>query len=113
METQEVDHSACVRFQSAIELIGRRWSGAIIFVLMNGPASFSEILPQVPELSDRLLSERLKELEEAGVVSREVLPTRPPKVSYALTEKGRALQPVLEALGAWAASWSEKSVTRQ
>ncbi len=107
METKEqVDHSACVRFQSAIELIGRRWSGAIIFVLMNGPASFSEILSQVPELSDRLLSERLKELEEADVVSREVIPSRPPKVSYALTGKGCALKPALEAIGAWADSWS-------
>jgi DNA-binding HxlR family transcriptional regulator len=110
MENKEgIDHSACVRFQSAIELIGRRWSGAIIFVLMNGPASFSEILPQVPELSDRLLSERLKELEEAGVVSREVIPSRPPKVSYALTEKGRALQPALIAVSAWAQSWEEQA----
>jgi DNA-binding HxlR family transcriptional regulator len=106
METIEtVDHSGCVRFQSAIELIGRRWTGAIIYVLMNGPAGFSEILPQIPELSDRLLSERLKELEEAGVVSREVIPCRPPKVSYALTDKGHGLKPALDAIGAWAADW--------
>lgn len=107
METKDaVDHSACVRFQNAIELIGRRWTGAIIYVLMNGPASFSEILPQVPDLSDRLLSERLKELEDAGVVSREVIPCRPPKVSYALTPKGRALGPALDAVGQWATDWA-------
>jgi DNA-binding HxlR family transcriptional regulator len=100
-----LDHSACVRFQTAIELIGRRWTGAIIYVLMNGPAGFSEILPQIPELSDRLLSERLKELEEAGVVNREVIPCRPPKVSYALTDKGRGLQPALQAIGSWAETW--------
>jgi DNA-binding HxlR family transcriptional regulator len=99
------DHSACLRFQAAIELIGRRWTGAIIYVLMNGPATFSEILPQVPELSDRLLSERLKELEEAGLVSREVIPSRPPKVSYSLRDKGRALKPALDALGEWAVRW--------
>jgi DNA-binding HxlR family transcriptional regulator len=100
-----VDHSACLRFQNAIELIGRRWTGAIIYVLMAGPASFSEILPQIPELRDRLLSERLKELEEEGVVSREVFPCRPPKVSYSLTDKGRALGPALEAVGGWADKW--------
>jgi DNA-binding HxlR family transcriptional regulator len=106
METIEsVDHTACVRFQSAIELIGRRWTGAILYVLMNQPASFSEILPQIPELSDRLLSERLKELEEAGVVSREVIPSRPVKVTYSLTDKGRALKPALDAVGAWAAEY--------
>ena len=101
------DHSACVRFQNAIELIGRRWTGAIIFVLMNGPASFSEILPQVPELRDRLLSERLKELEDAGIVVREVLPSRPPSVRYALTDKGRALEPVLQALTRWTEGWAQ------
>ena len=102
---QPADHSACIRFQTAIELIGRRWTGAILYVLMYGPAGFSEILPQIPELSDRLLSERLKELEEAGVVSREVIPCRPPKVSYALTDKGHALRPALDAVGAWAVDW--------
>src|SRR5579871_3847568 len=102
METEiEPDHTACVRFQNAIELIGRRWTGAIIYVLMNGPANFSEILPRVPELRDRLLSERLKELEEAGIVTREVLPLRPPSVRYALTDKGRALEPVLRTVGEW------------
>ena len=101
-----VDHSACVRFQGAIELIGRRWTGAIIYVLMDAAASFSEILARVPELSDRLLSERLKELEEAGLVNREVIPCRPPKVSYALTGKGCALKPALDAIGAWADQWA-------
>ena len=105
----EVDHSACLRFQNAIELIGRRWTGAIIFVLMQGPANFSEILPRVPELRDRLLSERLKELEDAGIVTREVLPLRPPSVRYALTEKGRALAPVLESITEWIDGWPEKA----
>ncbi|HVA22994.1 MAG TPA: helix-turn-helix domain-containing protein [Chloroflexota bacterium] len=106
METfKAVDHSSCIRFQNAIELIGRRWTGAIIYVLMNGAAGFSEILPQIPELSDRLLSERLKELEDAGVVSREVIPCRPPKVSYELTDKGRSLKPALDAIGTWASDW--------
>lgn len=98
-------HEGCVRFQGAIELIGRRWTGAIIYVLMNGPASFSEILPQVPELHDRLLSERLKELEDAGVVQRDVIPARPPSVHYTLTDKGQSLKPVLDAVGAWAEAW--------
>ena len=72
---------------------------------MNEPATFSEILTGVPELSDRLLSERLKELEEAGIVSREVLPQRPPSVRYALTPKGQALKPALDTLAAWIEQW--------
>jgi len=111
METLEApqEHAACALFQNAIELIGRRWTGAIIFVLMNGPASYSEILTRVPELRDRLLSERLKELEEAGIVSREVIPCRPPSVHYALTDKGLALKPVLQALSGWLAAWPVKA----
>ena len=104
-KASEQDHGACVRLQSAIELIGRRWTGAIIYVLLDGSRSFSEILPQVPELRDRLLSERLKELEEEGMVSREVIPCRPPSVRYALTEKGRSLAPVFEAVSQWIAAW--------
>ena len=76
-----------------------------MYVLMNGPASFSEVLAGVPELSDRLLSERLKELEEAGIVSRQVVPARPPSVRYELTDKGVALRPVLDVLGSWIEVW--------
>src|SRR5580704_5618139 len=78
----------CPRFQFAIELIGRRWVGAILRVLVSGPARFNEILTAVPELSDRLLTERLRELEEHGIVTRAVSADRPIRVTYALSECG-------------------------
>jgi DNA-binding HxlR family transcriptional regulator len=95
----------CPRYHRAVEIIGRRWTGAIIRALLAGRTRFSEVVDAVPGLSDRLLSERLKELEAEGVVERLVTPSTPVKVEYRLTEKGRALVPVVEAVSAWAEHW--------
>ena len=95
----------CTRYHRAIELIGKRWSGAITLVLLDGPIHFSGIKQLVPELSDRLLSERLKELEAEGIVERRVLEHAPVRVEYSLTEKGRALEPALRSLKRWANEW--------
>ncbi len=97
----------CPRFQYAIELIGRRWIGAILRVLVNGPARFNEIMAAVPNLSDRLLTERLRELEREGLVSRTVSPERPIKVTYALTDCGRSLSAIICNVGSWAERWVE------
>ena len=97
----------CPRFQFAIELIGRRWVGAILRVLVAGPARFNELLAAVPGLSDRLLSERLRELEEHGIVARVVAATRPLRVTYELTPCGRSLEEVVESIGSWAERWVE------
>ena len=95
----------CPRFHHTVELIGRRWTGAILRAMLAGSVRFSEIAATVPGLSDRLLSERLKELEAEGVVNREVFPETPVRIEYHLTEKGRALAPAIEALSAWAEQW--------
>jgi DNA-binding HxlR family transcriptional regulator len=95
----------CTHYHRAVELIGKRWTGAIVFVLMDGPLRFSEVKQLVPELSDRLLSERLKELEAEGIVARRVMDDSPVRVEYALTDKGRALEPVVRTLKSWAHSW--------
>jgi DNA-binding HxlR family transcriptional regulator len=92
----------CPRFHRAVELIGRRWTGAILRALMTGPQRFNELLGIVPGLSDRLLSERLRELEAEGLVRRDVESGPPVSVHYRLTASGRALQPVIDGLGAWA-----------
>jgi DNA-binding HxlR family transcriptional regulator len=97
----------CPRFQYAIELIGRRWLGAIVRVLVAGPARFNEILSAIPGLSDRLLTERLRELEREGLVARTVSTERPIRVSYQLTERGRSLDSIVEQIGAWAERWVE------
>jgi DNA-binding HxlR family transcriptional regulator len=96
---------SCTRFQHAIEFIGRRWVGAILFVLMDGPCRFNELLAKVPNLSDRLLAERLRELETAGMVTREVHGGPPVKVVYALTDAGRALSGVMTSIAEWAHAW--------
>jgi DNA-binding HxlR family transcriptional regulator len=96
----------CQVFHSAIELIGRRWNGAILSALQQSPRRFSDFHEAIPDISDRLLSERLKELEEANVVVREVSTKRPLQVLYRLTAKGEELQPVMAAIGAWAGRWA-------
>lgn len=92
----------CPAFHQAVELIGRRWSGAIIRALLSGCTRFSEIGNAIPGLSDRLLSERLKELELEGVVARTVVPETPVRIEYQLTAKGAALSDVFAAISAWA-----------
>jgi DNA-binding HxlR family transcriptional regulator len=97
----------CARYHRAVELIGRRWSGAILSVLLGGPKCFNEVLAAVPNLSDRLLTERLRELESEGLVRRSVRPGPPVRVSYALTPAGEGLRSVIEGLGKWAQRWIE------
>ncbi|MBV9309215.1 MAG: helix-turn-helix transcriptional regulator [Solirubrobacterales bacterium] len=98
-------HGCCPFYHEAVELIGRRWTGAILRVLMDGPLRFSEIAQVVPELSDRLLSERMKELEARGIVDRHVIPGPPLRVEYSLSEMGRELEPALSELQRWAKRW--------
>ena len=97
--------SCCSAYHQAVELIGKRWTGAIVFVLLDGPLRFSEVKVLVPEISDRLLSERMKELESVGIVARDVMDEMPVRVEYSLTEKGRALEPAVRSLKVWARSW--------
>ena len=97
----------CPYYHDAIELIGRRWTGAIIAVLLSAPEPlrFSEISAAVPQLSDRLLSERMKELEARGFIVRDVHPGPPVRVTYTLTDMGRGLGPAIKALHDWARAW--------
>jgi DNA-binding HxlR family transcriptional regulator len=97
--------TCCPLYHEAVELVGRRWTGAILRVLMDGPLRFSEIAQAVPELSDRLLSERMKELEARGIVGRTVHPGPPVRVEYALSEMGRELGPALSEIQRWARRW--------
>src|ERR1044071_9160119 len=95
----------CQLYHRAVELVGKRWTGAILLVLLDGPLRFSEIRQLVPDLSDRLLSERLKELEAEEIVERKVLDGAPVRVEYALTSKGKALEPAVRSLKSWANAW--------
>lgn len=97
----------CPRYHRAVELIGRRWTGAIVRTLIGGPRRFNELLSSIPGISDRLLTERLRELESEHVVRREVLPDSPVRVVYELTERGRELEPALDEIARWAERWIE------
>jgi DNA-binding HxlR family transcriptional regulator len=97
----------CPYYQQAIELLGKRWTGLIIMILLDRPLRFNEMAEQIKVVSDRMLSERLKELEAEGVIERRVFPETPVRIEYRLTEKGRALQPVVEAIGEWSHRWIE------
>jgi DNA-binding HxlR family transcriptional regulator len=95
----------CVKFHKAVELIGGRWTGAVIRLLLNDRMRFAELRGAIPDISDRMLSERLRELESEGIVARIVVPDTPVRVEYELTEKGRALEQALCAVGRWAERW--------
>jgi DNA-binding HxlR family transcriptional regulator len=97
--------AVCPHFHAAIELIGKRWTGAIVCALTDRPMRFGELGKAVPGLSDRLLSQRLRELEEEGLVEREVEAGTPVRVTYSLTEVGRALGPAIDELKSWALTW--------
>ncbi|GAA0984847.1 transcriptional regulator YodB [Acrocarpospora macrocephala] len=108
-EAEAGGHAAlgfCPQFHAAIELIGRRWNGVILQRLLAGPLRFSEIRKGVPRLTDAMLSQRLRELEDAGIVVREVGTDRPVQVVYALTDVGRRLSPVLDAVAEWSNEWA-------
>lgn len=87
-----------------MQLLGKRWTGLVLSSLMSGPKRFSEMEAGLP-ISRKLLSERLKELEAEGLVSREVFPEVPVRVEYSLTPKGRAMEPVIVAIAKWADEW--------
>lgn len=99
-----LEPTLCPRVEKAFEIIGKRWTGLIIYQLMNGPMRFCEIESSIP-ISGRLLSECLKDLEKLGIVSRQVFPEVPVRVEYSLTEKGLALNPVMKELQTWALNY--------
>ena len=108
MTVMAVDLTAdemCPRYQRAVEILGKRWTGLIIRVLIPRPRRFGEMTEAVSGLSDRLLSERLKELEACGIVERRVFPETPVRIEYALTGKGSELERVVEAIQHWADCW--------
>ncbi len=105
--TQNQNHSMCPRYEHAIQLLGKRWTGLILDALMHGPQRFCEMTAAVEGLSDRVLSDRLRELEVEGIVERIVYPQIPVRVEYRLTDKGSDLQPVITAIHTWAEQWIE------
>lgn len=103
------DTGLCPRFHRAIELVGSRWTGAILHLLLAGRTRFVELRDAVPDISDRMLSERLRELEAEGLVVRTVIPDTPVRIEYRLSAKGHELQASLTAIARWAEKWLPQS----
>jgi DNA-binding HxlR family transcriptional regulator len=104
---KEAPTAVCSKFHKAVELIGGRWTGAVIQVLLRGPTRYATIRAAIPDISDRMLSDRLRILEAEGLVQRKVVPETPVRVEYQLTEKGHSLEGALSAIGSWAEKWIE------
>src|SRR4051812_39108275 len=98
----------CGRFHRASELIGRRWTGAIIFLMLRRSCRFATLREAIPEITDRMLSQRLQELEQEGILERVVVPHTPVRVEYTLTRKGRALGKAVRAITDWAHTWIDE-----
>lgn len=99
------DEAMCPKFEAAFGLLGKRWTGLIIRAVQSGRQRFSDIVQMIPHLSDRMLVERLKELESVGIIQRLVYPDMPVRVEYVLTEKGHDLAPVMDEVQRWADKW--------
>ncbi len=102
-----------MRFHKASELIGRRWNGAIIFVMLKRPCRFATLRDAIPDITDRMLSGRLQELEREGIAARTVVPDTPVRIEYALTKKGRALAGAIQAITEWAHRWMPIETARR
>ena len=95
----------CPKFEKAFQLLGKKWNGLIIRSLMDGPKRFSDIKALIPELSDRMLTERFKELEAEEIVIRKVYPDIPVRIEYSLSDKGRDLKASMDNIQQWAENW--------
>jgi DNA-binding HxlR family transcriptional regulator len=104
----EIQHF-CTNFHSAIEFLGKRWMGIVIYTLLDGPKRYSEIISSIEGISDRLLTERLRELEKEGLIVKNILNHSPKKVEYELTTAGKELEEVIRVLMKWIIS-RKKSV---
>lgn len=96
----------CPKFEEAMSMLSKRWTGLIIYQLLSGQQRFCNIESAIG-ISGRLLSERLKELEKLGIVKREIYPETPVRIEYSLTEKGRALEPLMREIEKWSETWLE------
>jgi DNA-binding HxlR family transcriptional regulator len=105
LEYIKMNKSLCPVIESAFEVLGKKWNGLIISLLLNGVMKFSEIKHAIPELSPKILTERLRELEKNGILIRSVFADTPVRIEYSLTQKGEELQGIINQLHSWASKW--------
>lgn len=98
----------CPRYEKAVAILGKRWTGLILRILQDGPKRFSDFIECIPGISAKVLTDRMKELEKQEIVHRQVYPETPVRIEYILTKKGQAITPVLDAIQTWATNWIDK-----
>jgi len=104
----DIEGAYCPLFQHTVEVIGRRWTGVILLAILSGLERFSDIREAIPGLSDRLLAQRLRELEAEGLVERI---EDDGQIRYHLSESGEDLSPIIETIQAWSSRWAEEAST--
>lgn len=104
-----VNQQICPRFEKAVEILSKRWTALIVYQLLNGPQRFVEIEHSIPNLSGKVLTDRLRELEAEEIVRRDVYPDIPVRIEYSLTDKGKAMAPLFDKITTWANQWVEPS----
>ncbi len=102
-----INEQICPRFEKAVEILGKRWTALIVYQLLSGPQRFVEIETAITNLSGKVLTDRLRELEGEGIVRRDVYPEIPVRIEYSLTDKGKAMAPLFEDITTWANEWVE------
>lgn len=102
---------ACPRYEKAVQILGKRWTALIVRALLGGSRRFSEISAYVGGISDRLVSQRLQELEREAIVEKRVYPETPVRIEYVLTDKGLELQQVVEGIQGWADKWEAEAAS--
>ncbi|GEN55596.1 putative HTH-type transcriptional regulator YvaP [Halolactibacillus alkaliphilus] len=102
----------CPKFEKAISILSQRWTGLVIYQLLNGTQRFNEIQSAIG-ISGKVLSDRLKDLEQKGLVKRDVIPDTPVVIEYSLTDKGRSMEPILKTIEQWALDWMQVDETQQ
>ena len=108
---EEQQYILCPKFEKTFEILGKKWNGLIIDVLIDeGPQRFVELANKIPDVSDRVLVERLKELEEKDILERKVLCDEKNRIEYTLTKKGLELKPVMDEIQSWGEKWVEVKI---
>lgn len=97
--------------EATLGVIGGKWKALILFWLRNGTLRFGELRRKIPGISERMLTQQLRELERDGIVGREVYPVVPPRVEYTLTDYGQTLRPITEAMCAWGVAHLKRSAS--
>jgi DNA-binding HxlR family transcriptional regulator len=94
-------NSGCTSVQTTLKVVGGKWKPPILYLLSSGTLRFSQLKRNITGITQKMLSQELREMEADGLISRKIYPVVPPKVEYTLTAYGKSLQPILKGMSEW------------